>query len=108
MAVRPPQGGGDEPDAIEFGIAALDARLDEANVSYPATGQEIVTALDDAAIPYDAAGNTLELSEALAQLPQDRFESESELLEELHPIFETYRERATTSLVARLRGLLPF
>jgi hypothetical protein len=108
MAVRPPQGGDDEPDTIEFGIAALDARLEETSVSFPATSEEIVAALDNSAIPYDAAGNTVDLSTALEQVPADRFDSESELLDQVHPVFETYRERTANSLVARLRGLLPF
>ncbi|MEZ3115826.1 hypothetical protein RYH80_07835 [Halobaculum sp. MBLA0147] len=108
MAVRPPQGGDDEPEAIAFGIAALDARLDEADVSFPATTEELVAALDEPAIPYDAAGNTLRLRAAIDELPRDRFESEQELLELLHPVFEAYRDRAGASIVARLRGLLPF
>ena len=108
MAVRPPQGGTDEPEAIAFGIAALDARLDEANLTFPATSREVVEALGEPSIPYDAAGNTLALSAALEQVPRDRFEREGELLDALHPVFETHRQRAGNSIVARLRGLLPF
>jgi hypothetical protein len=107
MGIRPPQGGGGEPDAIEFGITVVDARLDETSLSFPATSREIVAALDSTAIPYDAAGNTLELSAALDRTESDRFDSEQELLEELHPVFERHRERAGNSIVARLRGLLP-
>ncbi|MFB6301596.1 MAG: hypothetical protein ABEH78_01860 [Haloferacaceae archaeon] len=108
MAVRPPQGEGSDPEAIEFGIAALDARLDRADVAFPATGEELVRAMDNPEIPYDAGGNTVELDEALAALPDDRFESESELLDRLHPVFEDHRERAASSIVAQIRALLPF
>jgi hypothetical protein len=108
MAVRPPQEGGSDPDAIEFGIAALDARLDEADVTFPATGDEVVRALGDPEIPYDAAGNAVALEEALSALGTDRFDSESELLDGLHPVFEDYRARSASGIVAQLRALLPF
>jgi hypothetical protein len=108
MAVRPPQGGTDEPEAIAFGIAALDARLDESDLSFPATTDEILEALGEPSIPYDAAGNTVALSAALSEVPHDRFEREGELLDALHPVFEAHRERTANSVLARLRGLLPF
>jgi hypothetical protein len=107
MAVRPPQGGGDEPDAIEFGIAALDARLDAADVEFPATAEELTRAVDGD-IPYDAAGRTVPLEEALERVPQQQFESESELLDLLHPVFEEYRVSASNGIIAQLRELLPF
>jgi hypothetical protein len=81
MAARPPGGGGtSEPDAIEFGIAVLDARIEEAGVSFPATGDEIVAAVEDDEIPYDAKGRTIALSEALAQVPQTKFSTSQSIL----------------------------
>ena len=108
MAVRPPQDDSSEPDAIEFGIAALDARLDEAVLDFPATADEVVGALGNTAIPYDAAGNTVALDDALAEVPKTRFESETELLNALHPVFERHRESAAGGFIQQLRDLLPF
>ncbi|MFB6281520.1 MAG: hypothetical protein ABEH40_05835 [Haloferacaceae archaeon] len=108
MAVRPPEDGTSEPETIEFGIAALAARLDRADVGFPTTAEELVRATGNPEIPYDAGGNTVALAEALDALPEDRFESESELLDRLHPVFENYRERAASSIVAQIRALLPF
>lgn len=107
MGVRPPQADStDEPDTLAFGIAALDAHLGD--VAFPATADEVTSRLGDPAVPYNATGNEMRLSEALAATDRDRFETEQELLNALHPVFERRRERASTSLVARLRGLLPF
>ncbi|MFB6092291.1 MAG: hypothetical protein ABEK02_04685 [Haloquadratum sp.] len=107
MAVRPPQQDGDEPDSLEFGIAALSPHLSEADVSFPATSDEIVRALGDPAIPYDANGNTIALSTALEAVEQRRFDSKRDLLDALHPVFEQYRSSAG-GLFAQLRSLLPF
>ncbi|MFB6234883.1 MAG: hypothetical protein ABEH81_00535 [Halopenitus sp.] len=106
MAVRPPSGDADEPEAIEFGIAALDARIDEADVEFPATDEAVLAALESTAVPYDAAGHTLDLSKALDRVPSSEFESETELLDELYPVFE--QRRRGTTFVERVRGLLPF
>lgn len=108
MAVRPPSNDSDEPDAIEFGIAALDARLKEADVTFPATGQELLDGLDSTDVPYDSSGSTLDLREALDRVPTSEFETETELLNALHPVFEEHRERAGGGFLARLRRLLPF
>lgn len=108
MAIRPPQTGPSEPDAVTFGIAAVDREVTEADVSFPVTAAELVSELGDPSIPYDAAGNEVALSSALSELSRDRFESEAELLDVLHPVFETYRDRAAASLLTRLRLLLPF
>jgi hypothetical protein len=109
MAARPPQDDDDaEPEAIEFGIAALDGRLDRGGVEFPATASELVRGLDDPEIPVDAAGHTVRLSEALEAVPVDRFESRSELMELLHPVFEERRSSTSLGLVARLRDVLPF
>lgn len=108
MAVRPPGGGNDEPDAIEFGIAALDARLDETDLSFPATDQEVLEALDSTTIPYDGSGNTLDLAEAFDRLDTDTFETRTELLDELYPAFEYKRQHGGVPVFQRLRELLPF
>ena len=107
MGVRPPtDDADDEPDTLAFGIAALDGHVEDS--SFPATAAELIDRLDDPSIPYDAAGNELRLSAALAETDHKRFETEQELLNALHPVFERHRERTANSIVAQLRGLLPF
>ena len=104
----PPSDDGDEPDVITFGIAALDARLTEAEVSYPIDAGTLVRDLGDPEVPYDANGSSVRLSEALEETHIERFETEQELLNALHPVFEQYRERSAGGILAQLRGLLPF
>jgi hypothetical protein len=108
MAVRPPQQDGDEPESLEFGIAALDARLSEVDLSFPAAADDVVRALDNAEIPYDASGNSVAIEEALSNVPHSEFESESQLLDVLHPVFEEYRQSTSGSILGQLRALLPF
>jgi hypothetical protein len=108
MGARPPQNDTSEPDVIEFGIAALSARLDEADVEFPTTSTELCAAVDDTAIPVDGAGSTMELQQALDRVPQDSFDSESTLLDLLHPVFEEHRKQAGEGVFGRLRTLLPF
>lgn len=93
---------------MTFGIAAVDEHVTDADPTFPITARELVRVTGDPSIPYDAAGNEVRLSDALDQLSRDRFETEAELLDHLHPVFERYRERAAGSVVARLRLLLPF
>ena len=109
MSVRPPTDDlDDEPDTIAFGIAALDARLDEADVSFPTDAATLRTLLGDEAIPYNASGATITLSSALDDVPQERFEHEQELLNALHPVFEEARQKGQTGLLGRLRSFVPF
>lgn len=108
MAARPPPNDSSDPDHLEFGIAALAARLDDAEIEYPATADEIVAAIDATAVPVDGSGNTVELSKAFDRLAQSRFENETEVLDVLHPVFETYRAEAGSGVIGRLRSLLPF
>lgn len=108
MGARPPQTDTSEPEVIEFGIAALSARIDAADVEFPTTAHELVTAVDDTAIPIDGSGNTMELRTALDAIPHEKFDNESTLLEQLHPVFEEHRKKAGDSFVGRLRSLLPF
>ena len=108
MAARPPGGGGSsEPEAIEFGIAVLGARIEDADVSFPATGEQILDALGDQEIPYDAKGRTVTLSAALDQTPKTRFENETELLDALYPVFDRKR-REGGGFLSSLRDALPF
>jgi hypothetical protein len=108
MAARPPPQDDDEPDSLEFGIAALAKDLSEAEITYPVTADELVRELDDVAVPYNAAGGTVRLSEALESVPQSRFASKAELLDHLHPVFEEYRRSASNNILGQLRALLPF
>jgi len=104
----PPSDNDDEPDTLTFGIAALDARLDEAEVQYPTDARSLVRELGDPEVPYDANGSSVALSEALEETHIERFETEQELLNALHPVFERYRERSAGGILAQIRGLLPF
>ncbi|WP_299263760.1 hypothetical protein [Halorientalis sp.] len=108
MGVRPPQQDDDEPDAIEFGIAALDAWLTDAGVAFPADKESIVTALGDRKIPYNATGNKVTISDAIDRSNKEHFETEQELLNALHPVFEEMRESASSSVLMQLRALVPF
>jgi hypothetical protein len=108
MAARPPQQDSSSPDSVEFGIAALVGHLDQAELEFPATRDEVVRALGDPEIPYDGSGSAVALSEAMESLPKQRFDSESELLDLLHPVFEEYRVSTSGSIIGRLRSILPF
>ena len=108
MAARPPQQDSSSPDAVEFGIAALVGHLDHADLEYPATSDEIVRALGDPEIPYDGSGSSVALSEAMDALPKRTFDSQSELLDLLHPVFEEYRVSTSGSLLGPIRAILPF
>lgn len=108
MAVRPPSTDSSDPETIEFGIAALNARLDEAGASFPATSEELLETLESTEIPCDASGHSMDLAEAFKQLPNDEFENETELLRQLHPVFEERRAKAGAGFIGRLRNMLPF
>lgn len=108
MGVRPPANDDDSPEVIEFGIAALDETLSEANVSYPTDVRTLSDQLGHVKVPYDAAGHSISLEEALGQTDRRQFEHEQELLNALHPVFEAKREATGTSLLAQFRSLLPF
>jgi hypothetical protein len=108
MAARPPGNGGSaEPEAIEFGIAALNARLDESDLSFPATSQDVLRALDHPDVPYDSKGHTIDLSSALEEVPQSEFDNETELLDALYPVFDEAR-RSGGGLLGGIRDALPF
>ena len=105
MGVRPPRDDADEPDSLAFGIAALAERLDRADVSYPAGSTELVRTLGDPEIPCDPSGNGLALSTALERADEQRFDSEEELHDALHPVFERHRRSTSTGILGRLRSL---
>lgn len=110
MGVRPPANDSldDGPDTVEFGIAALDARVEQMELSFPVTVGDLNAAYGDVRIAVDPAGNKIALREVLNECDKRRFESEEELQEALHPIFERKRERMSNSLFGRLRALVPF
>lgn len=106
MAVRPPSNDDDKPDAVDFGIAAMDAYLDRGDVTFPATAEEVVRALGDPEVDYDPKGNAVALSTVLDGVGTDRFESRQDLLDALHPEFERLR-RSSGGVVSWLRSLFP-
>ncbi|ERG94899.1 MAG: hypothetical protein J07HQW2_01341 [Haloquadratum walsbyi J07HQW2] len=108
MAVRPPQQDDDDPDTLTFGIAALDAHLSEADLTFPATTREVVLGLGDPAVPYDASGSTVSLSEAFDDVEKGEFDNKTELLNALHPVFEEYRVTSSGGFLKQLRAMLPF
>ena len=107
MGVRPPSSGSDdELDAIEFGIAAVDARLERTDLSFPAAKTDVDAELGDERVPYDVHGNTVSIGDVLERVDRTEFESRDQLLNDLHPHFETYR-RKSGGIVGRIRRLLP-
>ena len=108
MGVRPPASNSDDgPDVIEFGIAEVAAVLDDADLSFPATGEEVVRALSNPRIDYNAKGHAVPLAEAVSDTERDRFEDKQELLNALHPVFEEYRTSRTPGVIERVRAALP-
>ena len=108
MGVRPPPSNSDDgPDVIEFGIAEVAAELDGAELTFPATGEEVVRTLRNPRIDYDASGHAVPLSEAVAELDRERFEDQQEFLNALHPVFEEYRKSRTPGVIERVRAALP-
>lgn len=109
MGVQPPTNDVEEtPDVIEFGIAALDARLENLEVSFPADADRLREEYGSVTVPVNAAGTEITLAAALEETDQRRFDSEQDLLKALHPVFERRREKASRSVLARLRALVPF
>lgn len=108
MGVRPPSDDTSEPDVIEFGIAALEPELEEADLEYPTDARTVRTKLGHVEVPYDVSGNTIQLETALEDVDERSFDNERDLLNALHPVFEAKREAAGSSLLAQLRGLVPF
>lgn len=106
MGMRPPSNDTDEPTSVEFGIAAVDAKLDEYDVSYPATKQDVERRIGHLDVPYDMKGHTMSMRDALDRVDRDEFADEQALLNALHPVFERRREKGT--VLDRIRSSLPF
>ncbi|MGM0605074.1 MAG: hypothetical protein ACQETB_05310 [Halobacteriota archaeon] len=107
MAVRPPTNDTSEPAVIEFGIAALDARIDADALAFPVTSEDVLAAVDDTEVPVDGAGNAVELARVFDRAEQPRFETRAELLDVLQPIFEAFRTEAESTVIGRLHRLVP-
>lgn len=106
--MRPPADGVEEgPDVVEFGIAALAAELEDRDVSFPVTTRELGASHGDLAVPVDAAGHEIRLADALERVDEERFDTQGDLLEALHPVFEAERDTMSRSILAQLRGILP-
>lgn len=109
MGVRPPSNDSDdEPDSIEFGIAAVDATLRRSDLTFPATRDDVAAELGHERIPYDVHGSDVALGEILAEVDQDQFRSRQQLLNALHPEFEEYRKAHSGGVVKQVRSMLPF
>lgn len=108
MGMRPPSDDDDEPDVVEFGIAALDARLSEADVTFPTDARSLANRHGHVEIPFDAAGHSVTLENALADAETSEFDDQRELMNALHPVFEAKRAATRNSLLAQFRALLPF
>ncbi|ARS90682.1 hypothetical protein [Natrarchaeobaculum aegyptiacum] len=109
MGVRPPSNGDDdEPKSVEFGIAAVDARLRDSDLSFPATRDDVAAELGHERIPYDVHGNDVALGEMLDEVDAREFRSRQELLNELHEPFETYRQEHSGGVFQQVRSMLPF
>lgn len=109
MGVRPPSNNDDnDPESVEFGIAAVDARLRRSDLSFPATEDDVSGALGHEQIPYDVNGNDVALGVILEEVDQAHFKSRQQLLNALHPVFETYRREHSGGVVQQMRSLLPF
>lgn len=108
MGVRPPQNDpDDEPDTVEFGIAALDAHLERADLSFPADAREVVGRLGDPRVDVDPTGNDVALSRVVEAVDRDRFDSRQDLLDALHPEFERLRQSAGGGIFSWVSALLP-
>lgn len=109
MGVQPPSDDIDEgPDVVEFGIAALAAQLEEMEVTFPIEATRLAERYGHETIPIDAGGNEISLRDAIQSTDRREFDSEQDLLNALHPVFEEKRNAASRSLIAQLRALVPF
>jgi hypothetical protein len=109
MGARPPTDDiDDEPTTVEFGIAALEARIERREVSFPVSVAELEEVYGDMRVPVDPAGNEVALGRVLEKCNRVEFDSKQEMLNVLHPIFEAERESGAGSIFGRLRSLVPF
>ncbi|WP_435333090.1 hypothetical protein [Haloarchaeobius sp. TZWWS8] len=108
MAMRPPSNDTSDASVIEFGIAAVDARLDADEVDYPISAEELRSRFGQLEIAYDTRGRTISLGEAIERTEKHRFEDEQDLLNALYPVFDELRSGREGGVVGRVRSLLPF
>ncbi len=108
MAVRPPTNDTDDPESIEFGIAAIDERLSRWDVSFPVTTAELAETYGEEQIPVTPSGKTVPFRAVLTRIETEHFDKRQELLNTLHPVLEAEREKHSGGLINRLRSLLPF
>ncbi|OVE85870.1 hypothetical protein [Natronolimnobius baerhuensis] len=109
MGVRPPSNGdNDDPESIEFGIAAVDATLKRTDLSFPASKDDVAAELGHERIAYDVHGNDVALHKMLEEVNASEFRSRQELLNELHGPFEAYRKENSGGVFQQMRSMLPF
>jgi len=106
MGVRPPESGDDGGTGpVEFGIAAVDAHLDDVDLDFPANAETVARALGDAEVPYEPGGRSVSVAEAVEQTGEREFDSRQELLNALHAVFEEQRTAAGSGVLAWVRSL---
>lgn len=105
--MRGPPPSDTDATTVEFGIPVVDDHLSDANITYPATTEEILEAVDNVTIPYDAAGNTVQLKTALQRTEPSEFRSKNDVLDALYTEFESYRSSGTAGFIDTIRELLP-
>ncbi|NGM67793.1 hypothetical protein G6M89_02005 [Natronolimnobius sp. AArcel1] len=109
MGVRPPSNGdNDDPESIEFGIAAVDATLRRTDLSFPASKDDVAAELGHEQVAYDVHGNNVALHTMLEEVDATEFRSRQELLNELHEPFEAYRKEHSGGVFQQMRSMLPF
>jgi hypothetical protein len=109
MGVRPPSNDdNDDPESVDFGIAAVDARLRRTDLAFPATKDDVAAELGHHNISYDVHGNDVPLGEMLSEVGKQEFRSRQELLNALHEPFEEYRQEHSNGVVQQVRSMLPF
>ncbi|MFB6073055.1 MAG: hypothetical protein ABEJ88_08810 [Halobacterium sp.] len=105
MAARPPTGSDDTPEPDVFGIAAADEYISDADLSFPATPEDVVDATGDPEIPCGPNAHEVALSTVLERTGRQRFDSRVDLMDELHEGFERER-RSGTGIVQWLKSLV--
>lgn len=105
MAARPPQDDDEPREPAVFGIAAVDEYLSDADLSYPATPDDVTAALGNPEIACGPNAREVALSTVLERTGRVRFDSRRDLLDELHDAFERER-RSGGGIVAWLRSLV--
>lgn len=105
MAARPPQTNSSLDEPTAFGIAVVDEHLEDADLEFPATPDDVVDAVGDPSVRCGPNAHEVSLSTVLDRTGRQRFDSRRDLLDELHDAFERER-RGGTGIVAWLKSLL--